>query len=227
MKESVLAVEVLGRSAGFDPKTDPIARVEVSRLRSRLEMFHPSEGGDSVVRITLPNGTYIPVFETVERLVPVVQPRPLNERRTSRRYLFPAIAVAAASFLGVPALWMEKAPDTVSSRFSILPPPGTNIQSIAISPDGRSNRICSGCSGNHPIVFPPPGFLQRPPGAEYRNRIVPFLVAGWKVGRVLYPRKVEGSRLGRRPRKNPLRRPAGNESPLLTPDNIYLKPSRI
>ena len=35
IKESVLGVEVFGRPS-FDPRTDPIARVEASRLRNRL-----------------------------------------------------------------------------------------------------------------------------------------------------------------------------------------------
>src|SRR5215831_13251787 len=46
VKESVLAVEVLGRRAGFDSRTDPIARVEVSRLRSRLDLFYGSRRQD-------------------------------------------------------------------------------------------------------------------------------------------------------------------------------------
>ena len=36
IKETVIAVEVLGRNPSFDPKTDPIVRVEAGRLRTRL-----------------------------------------------------------------------------------------------------------------------------------------------------------------------------------------------
>src|SRR5258706_15416270 len=71
------------------------------------------------------------------------------------------------------------------------------------------DHLCSRCTGYLSIVFPTPGFLQYPRSAEYGNRIVPLLVAGWKVGRILYSGKVEGNRHGWRPRTNPLRRSAG------------------
>ena len=153
LKESVLAVEVLGRSPGFDPKTDPIARVEVSRLRSRLEMFHASEGRDSVVRITLPKGTYVPVFETVERPVPVVERKPSMTRRPSRKSLIWAIAVGAAAFSGIWTFWLKKPSDNVSSRLSILTPTGTNLQSIAVSPDGRSIAFAAAAQGISRLYF--------------------------------------------------------------------------
>ena len=153
LKESVLAVEVLGRSPGFDPKTDPIARVEVSRLRSRLEMFHASEGRDSAVRITLPKGSYIPAFETIEHLVPVIERKPAKARRPARRSLIWAIAVAAASFWGVWTFWLRKPPDHVGSRLSILVPTGTNIQSIAISPDGHSIAFSAAAQGISRLYF--------------------------------------------------------------------------
>src|SRR5436309_11087614 len=43
LKEYTLGTEALGRSESFDPRTDPIARVEASRLRSRLEMYYATE----------------------------------------------------------------------------------------------------------------------------------------------------------------------------------------
>ena len=36
LKDYTLGAEALGRGDGFDPRADPIARVEASRLRSRL-----------------------------------------------------------------------------------------------------------------------------------------------------------------------------------------------
>src|SRR5215467_7715707 len=62
IKESVIAVEALGRSPSFDSKSDAIVRVEAKRLRDRLDCYYRSEGaGDSVV-ISLPKGGYIPEF---------------------------------------------------------------------------------------------------------------------------------------------------------------------
>ena len=44
IKETVIAVEGLGRSTSFDPKSDPIVRVEAGRLRTRLKTYYDSEG---------------------------------------------------------------------------------------------------------------------------------------------------------------------------------------
>lgn len=62
IKESVLGVEVFQRPADYDPRTDPIVRVEARRLRSRLEEYYQANPGDPVV-IQLPKGGYVPVFE--------------------------------------------------------------------------------------------------------------------------------------------------------------------
>lgn len=63
LKESVIAVEVFGRSAsGFDPRLDSIVRVETRRLRGRLARYFKSEGRDSALRIELPVGSYVPLM---------------------------------------------------------------------------------------------------------------------------------------------------------------------
>lgn len=64
LKESVLGVEVFGRPADYDPRTDPIVRVEARRLRGRLEEYYGGEGKGNTVRIHLPKGGYVPEWET-------------------------------------------------------------------------------------------------------------------------------------------------------------------
>ncbi len=68
LKESVLGVEVFQRDPGYDPRIDPIVRVEARRLRARLEDYYGSHGKDEPLRITLPKGAYRPAFETVSQL---------------------------------------------------------------------------------------------------------------------------------------------------------------
>jgi hypothetical protein len=46
LKEYSLGIDVLGRSAEFDPRIDSIVRMEASRLRSRLAEYYRSEGRD-------------------------------------------------------------------------------------------------------------------------------------------------------------------------------------
>lgn len=63
LKESNIATEVFGRAANlFNPTDDAIARVEAHRLRKRLKEYYESEGKDHLVHISIPLGTYAPVF---------------------------------------------------------------------------------------------------------------------------------------------------------------------
>ena len=58
LKAYTVATEVLGRHADFDPQTDPIVRVEATRLRRALDRYYLAEGRDDPVRITMPRGGY-------------------------------------------------------------------------------------------------------------------------------------------------------------------------
>jgi Tol biopolymer transport system component len=62
IKEFVIAVDALGRNSAFDPKSDPIVRVEAGRLRDRLTAYYEREGETDAVLISLPKGGYVPEF---------------------------------------------------------------------------------------------------------------------------------------------------------------------
>jgi hypothetical protein len=63
LSEYNIATEVLGRSKTvFNAGEDAIARVETHRLRKRLAEFYESEGRNHPIQVTLPAGTYVPVF---------------------------------------------------------------------------------------------------------------------------------------------------------------------
>ena len=63
LKEYTLGVEVYHRGVDFDPKRDTIVRVQARTLRSRLASYYENEGRVDPVRISVPKGTYAPVFE--------------------------------------------------------------------------------------------------------------------------------------------------------------------
>lgn len=65
LKEYTLGVEVFDRGEDFDPRLDPIVRVEASRLRSRLQKYYDAPGAGDRVRISLPRGAYVPSFDDV------------------------------------------------------------------------------------------------------------------------------------------------------------------
>ncbi len=62
-KESLIGLDFFGREPGYNPKTDPIVRVEAHRLRRRLETYYRTEGSGDPWRIVLDKGNYIPVLE--------------------------------------------------------------------------------------------------------------------------------------------------------------------
>src|SRR5690606_37081977 len=70
IKEVVIAVEALGRPPSFDPKADPIVRVEAGRLRDRLRTYYGAEGEADVLLIDLPKGGYVPRFTERRPAVP-------------------------------------------------------------------------------------------------------------------------------------------------------------
>jgi len=63
IKETSIAVAVFEKSASFDPREEPIVRVEARRLRAKLLVYYESEGALDPVIIHLPKGAYVPFFE--------------------------------------------------------------------------------------------------------------------------------------------------------------------
>ena len=57
-----VAVTVFGRDDSFDPQSDPIVRIEASRLRRSLERYYLLAGQGDPIRIEIPKGGYVPMF---------------------------------------------------------------------------------------------------------------------------------------------------------------------
>ncbi|WP_321474927.1 tetratricopeptide repeat protein [uncultured Paludibaculum sp.] len=64
LKEYLLGVEVFDRTSAFDPRTDPIVRVEARRLRAKLKAYYEGEGLEDDLIIEIPTGCYAAVFRT-------------------------------------------------------------------------------------------------------------------------------------------------------------------
>lgn len=62
IKEYVVGVAVFDKPDTFDPRTDPIVRVQARRLRALLERYYREEGESAELLIELPKGGYAPVF---------------------------------------------------------------------------------------------------------------------------------------------------------------------
>jgi Tol biopolymer transport system component len=65
LKERLIGIEVFDRSVEYDPKLDPIVRIEARRLREKLQKYYASEGSFDQIRISIPKGGYKPRFEAL------------------------------------------------------------------------------------------------------------------------------------------------------------------
>lgn len=109
LKEQRIGCEVFGRPADYSPAEDNIVRVEAGLLRKRLTAYFNAEGRDERLLLSIPKGSYVPVFEerdtsatdpaspaTAEnRAVPVHVERPAGTLRSLKFW------IGVAAILGV------------------------------------------------------------------------------------------------------------------------------
>ncbi|MBZ5585875.1 MAG: tetratricopeptide repeat protein, partial [Acidobacteriia bacterium] len=103
VKEALIGVEVFGRPADYDPRVDPIVRVEARRLRSRLAAYYQGPGAGDPVIIDLPKGGYVPVFASRGEEGPVpATPGPAGDtagKRARTAFLLIAAGVLMAAVM--------------------------------------------------------------------------------------------------------------------------------
>src|SRR5438067_1372165 len=63
LKEYVIGVQVFRKEDSFDPRTDPIVRVQARRLRAKLVRYYREEGRADPTLIDLPKGGYTPLIK--------------------------------------------------------------------------------------------------------------------------------------------------------------------
>ena len=66
LKEYLIGVEVFDRKGSYDPRVDPIVRVEARRLRAKLKAYYEGDGRDDPFIFELATGSYIPVIQPRE-----------------------------------------------------------------------------------------------------------------------------------------------------------------
>ena len=139
LKEYTIGAEALQRGETFDPRIDSIARVEVSRLRNRLERYYSIEGRTDAVTIFLPKGSYVPLFEARTDAA-------ASERSDHGAFddLFAKAVVhhtAAASGIKVPSRSVALAADTGIERWAPARAAEIDIQVLEwLGRQMRSNR---------------------------------------------------------------------------------------
>ncbi len=113
LKESVIAVEVFGRKADYDPKLDSIVRTEAGRLRARLAQYYAGEGSGDALVIELPKGGYTPLFrqpEVASEMAASLRStagRDVPPRSGTRSWLTVALAGVAVVLAALGWWWMH------------------------------------------------------------------------------------------------------------------------
>lgn len=62
LKEYTIGVDVFGRGDGYDPKIDPVVRVEMHRIRQKLREYYQREGANDPIVVEIPTGHYVPTI---------------------------------------------------------------------------------------------------------------------------------------------------------------------
>ncbi|WSG99291.1 hypothetical protein U8P76_33210 (plasmid) [Rhizobium johnstonii] len=112
VKAYSIAIDVFNRPPSFDPSSDPIVRIEATRLRETLAKYYEQLGDEPGARLDIPRGRYVPVFvereqqpcpgedvsDAEEDVVPAVEDTtaPLRSTMRRKRYAFAALASLAA-----------------------------------------------------------------------------------------------------------------------------------
>jgi tetratricopeptide (TPR) repeat protein len=133
IKEHPLGVRVFDRGEDFNPRLDPIVRVQARNLRKRIEGYYAGPGAGDPIRIELPKGTYVPVFHSlipdtpqaaevssapatampvtaIASVMPVPPPRsPVAENPQSlRTRVLLAAVVLMVILVGIAVLWITR-----------------------------------------------------------------------------------------------------------------------
>ena len=71
-KESTIAIQVFGKGVDFNSNEDPSVRVNISKLRQRLNDYYTNEGRNDKIRLALPKGHYEITFQSAGRFTSLV-----------------------------------------------------------------------------------------------------------------------------------------------------------
>ncbi|MFN7918950.1 MAG: hypothetical protein U0Q16_02570 [Bryobacteraceae bacterium] len=180
LKEAVLGTEVFGRPPGYNPKLDPVVRVEVRRLRLKLHEYYAQadaagskDGGG--VRFEIPKGTYRPLVHwrdpnpdgSNDKVSGVAPPLPVAERRWRWSWSWAAMALTLALAVTAWIAWFGsrewRLPEGAEPRmltdgigFSRSPRYSPDGQSIAYSLEragAKSRIVIRRIRGSQPEFF--------------------------------------------------------------------------
>src|SRR5579875_1995311 len=177
LKEFNIGVELYGRDpATYDPRIDPVVRVDIGRLRTKLKEYYAAEGRNDPLRIELPKGSYAVAFhdpdgaalssaaESLVRIEPALAeqiplPKPSERRERSPHYaalVAVMVVLLAVAYVvvyrrtGAPAAKHQPDPEA----YSLL------IKARALRGDGTRQTFDQAVTYLHQAIGRDPNFAQ-------------------------------------------------------------------
>ena len=85
IKEYTIAINVLNKPVSFKPQQDAIVRIHAGRLRRALNYYYKEPGIADEIEITVPKGSYVPVFanKSLKISSPEPDPKPLQQQMSA------------------------------------------------------------------------------------------------------------------------------------------------
>ncbi len=107
LKEIEVGIQVFERGADFDPRVDPVVRVQARLLRFKLHEYYETAGKNDPIRIDLPKGSYLPAFSREVSAPPLPFPTSLPARRVSKIGWIVAAALLAGASVTFAISWND------------------------------------------------------------------------------------------------------------------------
>src|ERR1035437_2230782 len=113
LKEYVIGVDVFGKPPSYDPQKDASVRVQISRLRQKIDEYYTGEGSGDPYRLLLPKGHFTIRFEPRQSEAAPgskdAYATPAGAARFSRAQIGLAVTLfsLAASLLWTSVLWRK------------------------------------------------------------------------------------------------------------------------
>jgi TolB-like protein/Tfp pilus assembly protein PilF len=125
LKELVIATEVFERAPDYNPQVDSLVRVEMGRLRSRLQEYYAQAGADEPVRIDIPKGAYRPVFVFRDAPAETMPEPPAESAPTGqpwwRQWRWAAAGLAGAGLLAGVVWLLRTSAAPLPKSIAVLP----------------------------------------------------------------------------------------------------------
>jgi hypothetical protein len=114
INEQTIGVHVFGRQPAYSPGEDSIVRSQARFLRQRLDEYFRTDGIHEPLRITIPKGSYVPVFEPNESQPPhpveLANPVVVSTEPKLQRWRIPIVVGASLLLASVALLYLRGAP---------------------------------------------------------------------------------------------------------------------